>query len=264
MIEALADLIALGAGLVAAGDRAALSPLWRATTAAIASRGGRRRRRRGRALPGGQARPAVRGRPRAPRGPRRPPPRPSPIWTRRCDEGPARLDRPARARGRARARRGPGRSPPRDHGDRRPRLEGPRPGAALRERDRQRAAGADQPVRQRPPHVPGARHREPRRPGTADRVAHGPAAAAGRGGQGEGARQAARAGLVLRQDRPRRPLPGDLAGRAGPGPAADPHLLARGRRPVRDPAAGVQPRPPRPARATAACTASRSSTAARR
>ncbi len=38
VIEALADLIALGAGLVAAGDRAALSPLWRATTAAIASR----------------------------------------------------------------------------------------------------------------------------------------------------------------------------------------------------------------------------------
>jgi hypothetical protein len=40
VIEALADLIALGAGLVAAGDRAALAPLWRATAAAIASRGG--------------------------------------------------------------------------------------------------------------------------------------------------------------------------------------------------------------------------------
>lgn len=40
VIEALADLIALGAGLVAAGDRAGLAPLWRATTAAIAARGG--------------------------------------------------------------------------------------------------------------------------------------------------------------------------------------------------------------------------------
>jgi hypothetical protein len=40
VIEALADLIALGAGLVAAGERAALAPLWRATTAAIAARGG--------------------------------------------------------------------------------------------------------------------------------------------------------------------------------------------------------------------------------
>lgn len=38
VIEALADLIALGAGLVAAGDRDALAPLWRATTAAIAAR----------------------------------------------------------------------------------------------------------------------------------------------------------------------------------------------------------------------------------
>lgn len=40
VIEALADLIALGAGLVATGDRAALAPLWRATTVAIASRRG--------------------------------------------------------------------------------------------------------------------------------------------------------------------------------------------------------------------------------
>ena len=40
VIEALADLIALGAGLVAARDRAALAPLWRATTVAIASRDG--------------------------------------------------------------------------------------------------------------------------------------------------------------------------------------------------------------------------------
>lgn len=38
VIEALADLIALGAGLVAGGDRDALAPLWRATAAAIAAR----------------------------------------------------------------------------------------------------------------------------------------------------------------------------------------------------------------------------------
>lgn len=40
LIEALADLIALGAGLVATGEREALPPLWRGTTAAIAARGG--------------------------------------------------------------------------------------------------------------------------------------------------------------------------------------------------------------------------------
>jgi hypothetical protein len=39
VIEALADLIALGAGVVASGGRDALSPLWRATAAAIAARG---------------------------------------------------------------------------------------------------------------------------------------------------------------------------------------------------------------------------------
>jgi hypothetical protein len=38
VIEALADLIALGAGVVASGRRAALPGLWRATTAAIAAR----------------------------------------------------------------------------------------------------------------------------------------------------------------------------------------------------------------------------------
>jgi hypothetical protein len=38
VIEALADLIALGAGLVASGGRDALAALWRATTAAIAAR----------------------------------------------------------------------------------------------------------------------------------------------------------------------------------------------------------------------------------
>lgn len=40
VVEALADLIALGAGLVAAGHHAALLPLWRGTTAAIAARRG--------------------------------------------------------------------------------------------------------------------------------------------------------------------------------------------------------------------------------
>ena len=39
LIEALSDLIALGAGLVATGERAALAPLWRGTAAAIAARG---------------------------------------------------------------------------------------------------------------------------------------------------------------------------------------------------------------------------------
>jgi hypothetical protein len=38
VIEALADLIALGAGIVASGGREALAPLWRATAAAIAAR----------------------------------------------------------------------------------------------------------------------------------------------------------------------------------------------------------------------------------
>jgi hypothetical protein len=39
VIEVLADLIALGAGIVASGGRDALAPLWRATAAAIAARG---------------------------------------------------------------------------------------------------------------------------------------------------------------------------------------------------------------------------------
>lgn len=39
LIQALADLIALGAGLVTTGERAALVPLWRGTAAAIAARG---------------------------------------------------------------------------------------------------------------------------------------------------------------------------------------------------------------------------------
>jgi hypothetical protein len=39
VIEALADLIALGAGVVASGRREALEALWRATAAAIAARG---------------------------------------------------------------------------------------------------------------------------------------------------------------------------------------------------------------------------------
>jgi hypothetical protein len=42
VVSALADLIALGAGIVAAGDRAGLVPLWRATTWAIAARAGAR------------------------------------------------------------------------------------------------------------------------------------------------------------------------------------------------------------------------------
>lgn len=42
VVSALADLIALGAGLVAGGERTALPPLWRATTAAIAARRGPR------------------------------------------------------------------------------------------------------------------------------------------------------------------------------------------------------------------------------
>jgi len=40
VVEALADLIALGAGIVAGGDRDGLVPLWRATTAVIATRAG--------------------------------------------------------------------------------------------------------------------------------------------------------------------------------------------------------------------------------
>jgi hypothetical protein len=42
VVEALADLIALGAGLVAAGERGALVPLWRGTTAAILAHRGAR------------------------------------------------------------------------------------------------------------------------------------------------------------------------------------------------------------------------------
>lgn len=48
VVEALADLIALGAGLVAAGAHEALVPLWRGTTAAIAARRGPREAETGR------------------------------------------------------------------------------------------------------------------------------------------------------------------------------------------------------------------------
>lgn len=44
VIEALSDLIALGAGLVATGERDALPDLWRATAAAIAAAGAERER----------------------------------------------------------------------------------------------------------------------------------------------------------------------------------------------------------------------------
>lgn len=44
VIEALSDLIALGAGLVATGERDALPDLWRATAAAIAADGAERER----------------------------------------------------------------------------------------------------------------------------------------------------------------------------------------------------------------------------
>jgi hypothetical protein len=45
VVEALADLIALGAGLVASDAHDALEPLWRGTTAAIAARRGPREER---------------------------------------------------------------------------------------------------------------------------------------------------------------------------------------------------------------------------
>ena len=107
----------------------------------------------------------------------------------------------------------------------------------------QRPAGADQPVRDRAADVRGARHRLARRPRRADRVADGPPAAPGDGGEGARARAPARAGLLLVQAGARGPLPGGLAGRARPRPPADPHLLARGRRAVHHAAAGLQPRP---------------------
>jgi hypothetical protein len=40
VIEALSDLISLGAGLAARGERSSLAPLWRATAAAIAASAG--------------------------------------------------------------------------------------------------------------------------------------------------------------------------------------------------------------------------------
>lgn len=56
VIEALSDLIALGAGLVAAGERDALADLWRATTAAIAAGDGGARERAAAALLAGKRR----------------------------------------------------------------------------------------------------------------------------------------------------------------------------------------------------------------
>jgi hypothetical protein len=61
VIEALSDLIALGAGLVAAGDREALADLWRATAAAIAAGDGAARDRAATALLDGKRRLRVDG-----------------------------------------------------------------------------------------------------------------------------------------------------------------------------------------------------------
>ena len=151
----------------------------------------------------------------------------------------ARLERD----GRARARGGPGRSPPRDHGDRRPHVEGR---TARRCCSTERRPAAELPVLINqfgtsgacaPPSTPSAST-----PWAADRVADGPAAAAGGGGQGERAGRCA----SWPRSRPRRArgaLPGGLARRAGPRPAAHPHLLARRRRPLHHAAAGLHPRP---------------------
>ena len=180
--------------------------------------------------------------PGSPRSPMAFPRRPD--WSRLSpDEGSPRLGEDPREGRRAAARHRAGRSEARDHGDRRPRLQGRRPRPAVHRRRRQPPAGADQPVRHGPAHVHGARHREPRRARGAHRDADGPAAPAGRGGQDEGARQAARAGVLLVEDGQGRALPGGVARRARPRPAADPHLLARRRRPLHHAAAGLQQGP---------------------
>ena len=155
------------------------------------------------------------------------------------------MDPGARQGGRAGARARRGRPEPRAHRGRRPRDEVPgrRAGPAVRERDRQPPARPDQPVRLGAPHLHGARHRFARGAGRADRRDDGAPAAPGDDREGQGAGQAARAGVLLREDGQGGALPGGLARRARPGPAPDPHLLAGRRRPVRHAAARLQPRP---------------------
>ena len=91
---------------------------------------------------------------------------------------PPRLDRPPRARGRARARLRRGRPAPRGHRDRRPRGQGRRAGAPVRE-PQVRAPAADQPVRHRAADVPRLRAPTARRRRPAARRRARDAAAAG-------------------------------------------------------------------------------------
>ena len=170
----------------------------------------------------------------------------------RCDPGersllprPARVPRPAPPRRRPRRRRGRGRPPSR--GGRGPptRHRRGRARAALHEGARRRPDARHEPLRHRPP----GRARVRDEAGAA-REAPGPArrdvAAADRGQAVGRARRGSRgAAHRPRQARERARHRGRDRGRA-PRPPACPHLLARGRRPVRHAAARLHRAPRAP------------------
>ena len=167
VVSALADLIALGAGIVAAGERAGLVPLWRATTCGDRRPARAPRAPRSRRASGPPRTPCARARGHGPSRSSPPSCRPPPAWRRRWRRErarPPRLDRDPREGGRAGARHAPAVDPHLEITEIADRaIEGRRPGPAVHERDGQQPARADQPVRLRAAHVHGARHGQPRR-----------------------------------------------------------------------------------------------------
>ena len=125
-------------------------------------------------------------------------------------------------------------------------------------------AAADQPVRHRAAHVPGARRGAARR----RRASGSPSVMDLQPPQGLVAKVRALGRLRVLAASPakvvrERAVPGGLDRRARPRPAADPHLLARRRRAVHHPALASSAATRSRAGATSACTGSRSTRTAR-
>ena len=138
------------------------------------------------------------------------------------------MDRAPRARGRASAHLGRGRPRPRDHGDRGPRRQVGRAGAAVREPEGLAPSAPHQPVRHRAAHVPRARRRDARRRRGEARRHPRHAAAAGAAREGQGAAEAEVGRGLAAEDGLERRLPGGLlrGRRRRPRAAAGPALLA--------------------------------------
>ena len=165
---------------------------------------------------------------------------------------------------RPRRRRGRGGSPPRGGRDPPPRHRRRRPRAAVHEGPRRGPAARHQPLRHRPPGPSSPSATRPER--LVRRLVHlaetlMPPTAAKLWGARDVAREALRIGLAKRGARAGH---GGRDRRRAARPPARPHLLARGRRPLRHAAPRLHGAPRRAGpRRTSACTASTSTTRAR-